>query len=111
MGAPVKKEERAPQNPEVSKNASFGKAAEKSHPSAPTSKKQSRTAEGTVKSPDERPSVREELREIKAKQQEAAQSGQAPAKEEPTVSKKPTKQQTTAHKQPSRKKKSKSKER
>ena len=25
MGAPVKKEERAPQNPEVSKNASFGK--------------------------------------------------------------------------------------
>ena len=43
MGAPVKKEERAPQNPEVSKNASFGKAAEKSHPSAPTSKKQSRT--------------------------------------------------------------------
>ena len=35
MGAPVKKEERASQNPEVSKNASFGKAAEKSHPSAP----------------------------------------------------------------------------
>lgn len=106
MGAPVKKEERAPQNPEVSKNDSFGKAAEKSHPSAPISKKQSRTAEGTVKPSEERPSVREELREIKAKQQEAA-----PAKEEPTVSKKPTKQQTTAHKQPSRKKKPKSKER
>ena len=107
MGAPVKKEERTPQNPEVSKNDSFGKAAEKSHPSAPISKKQSKTAEGTVKLPEERPSVREELREIKAKQQEAA----APAKEEPTVSKKQPKQQTTAHKQPSRKKKPKSKER
>ena len=107
MGAPVKKEERAPQNPEVSKNTSFGKAAEKSHPSAPISKKQSKAAEGTVKSPEGRPSVREELREIKAKQQEAA----APATEEPTVSKKPTKQQTTAHKQPSPKKKPKSKER
>lgn len=107
MGAPVKKEERTPQNPEISKNAPFGKAAEKSHPSAPTSKKQNKAAEGTVKSPEERPSVREELREIKAKQQEAA----APVTEEPTVSKKPTKQQPTAHRQPSRKKKHKSKER
>lgn len=100
MGAPVKKEENSLPNPEAAKT-------EKSHPSAPISKKQSRTAEGTVKPPEERPSVREELREIKAKQQEAA----APAKEEPAVSKKPTKQQTTAHKQPSRKKKPKSKER
>lgn len=100
MGAPVKKEENSLPNPEAAKT-------EKSHPSAPISKKQSRTAEGTVKPPEERPSVREELREIKAKQQEAA----APAKEESTVSKKPTKQQTTAHQQPSRKKKPKSKER
>ena len=106
-GAPAKKEERAPQNSEANKNAPFGKAVEKSHPSAPTSKKQSRTAEGTVKPPEERPSVREELREIKVKQQEAA----ALKAEEPTVSKKPAKQQTTAHKQPSRKKKPKSKER
>ena len=100
MGAPVKKEENSLPNPEAAKT-------EKSHPSAPISKKQSRTAEGTVKPPEERPSVREELREIKAKQQEAA----TPAKEEPTISKKPTKQQTTAHQQPSRKKKPKSKER
>lgn len=100
MGAPVKKEENSLPNPEAAKT-------EKSNPSAPISKKQSRTAEGTVKSPEERPSVREELREIKAKQQEAA----APAKEESTASKKPTKQQTTAHRQPSRKKKPKSKER
>lgn len=114
MGTPVKKEERAPQNPEADKNVPFGKAAEKSHPSAPISKKQSSNRMSIlrmlwvhVKSPEERPSVREELREIKAKQQEAA----APVTEEPTVSKKPTKQQTTAHRQPSRKKKPKSKER
>ena len=100
LGAPVQKEEHASPNPAAAKT-------EKSRPSAPTSEKQSRTAEGTAKSPEERPSVREELREIKAKQQEAA----APAKEEPIVSKKPTKQQTTTHKQPSRKKKPKSKER
>lgn len=100
LGAPVQKEKHAFPNPAAAKT-------EKSHPSAPISKKQNRTAEGTVKPPEERPSVREELREIKAKQQEAA----APAKEEPIVSKKPTKQQTTTHKQPSRKKKPKSKER
>lgn len=35
MGAPVKKEERAPQNPEADKNAPFGKAAEKSRPRLP----------------------------------------------------------------------------
>lgn len=100
LGAPVQKEEHASPNPAAAKT-------EKSRPSAPTSEKQNRTAEGTAKSPEERPSVREELREIKAKQQEAA----APAKEEPIVSKKPTKQQTTTHKQPSRKKKPESKER
>lgn len=100
LGAPVQKEEHASPNPAAAKT-------EKSRPSAPTSEKQSRTAEGTVKPPEERPSVREELREIKAKQQEAT----APVTEEPTVSKKPTKQQTTTHKQPSRKKKPKSKER
>ena len=108
MGVPVKKEERTPQNPEVSKNDSFGKAAEKSHPSAPISKKQSRTAEGTAKSPEERPSVREELREIReSRQKEAAE----PSISEPTPAKEPKKQPTTTHKQPSRKKQKKAKER
>lgn len=99
MARPIQKTEASPSNPTPAK-------MEKSHPSAPTSKKQSRTAEGTVKPPEERPSVREELREIKAKQQEAATKN-----EEPTVSQKPAKQQTTAHKQPSRKKSKKVKER
>ena len=101
MGAPVRKEESAPPNPEAAKT-------EKSRPSEPTSKKQSRTAEGTVKSPEERPSVREELREIRENRQKEADSPAAP---EPTVSKKSQKQQTTTHKQPSRKKSKKAKER
>lgn len=108
MGVPVKKEERTPQNPEVSKNDSFGKAAEKSRPSAPTSEKQSRTAEGTAKSPEERPSVREELREIReSRQKEAAEPGIS----ESTPAKEPKKQPTTTHKQPSKKKPKKAKER
>ena len=108
MGAPVRKEENAPPNPEAGNTAFFQKAAEKSRPSEPTSKKQSRTAEGTAKSPEERPSVREELREIRENRQKEVDSPAAP---EPTVSKKPQKQQMTTHKQPSRKKRKKSKER
>lgn len=108
MGAPVKKGERTAANPEAEKTASFGTAAEKSHPSAPTSKKQSRTAEGTVKPPEERPSVREELREIReSRQKEAAEPGIS----EPTPAKEPKKQPATTHKQPSRKKPKKAKER
>ena len=101
LGAPVQKEEHASPNPAAAKT-------EKSRPSAPTSEKQSRTAEGTAKSPEERPSVREELREIReSRQKEAAEPGIS----EPTPAKEPKKQQTTTHKQPSRKKPKKAKER
>ena len=103
LGAPVQKEKHAFPNPAAAKT-------EKSHPSAPTSEKQSRTAEGTAnaKSPEERPSVREELREIReSRQKEAAEPGIS----EPTPAKEPKKQQTTTHKQPSRKKPKKAKER
>lgn len=101
MGAPIQKEENANPNPEAAKT-------EKSRPSEPISKKQGRTAEGTVKSPEERPSVREELREIREnRQKEAAEPGVP----EPTPAKEPKKQQTTTHKQPSRKKTKKTKER
>ena len=86
LSAPVQKEENASPNPAAAKT-------EKSRPSAPTSEKQSRTAEGTAKSPEERPSVREELREIReSRQKEAAEPG-------------------ISHKQPSRKKPKKAKER
>ena len=101
LGAPVQKEEHASPNPAAAKT-------EKSHPSAPTSEKQSRTAEGTAKSPEERPSVREELREIReSRQKEAAEPGIS----ESTPAKEPKKQPTTTHKQPSRKKPKKAKER
>ena len=108
MEKPVQKEKAQPENPAAEKNAPFAPAAEKSHPSAPISEKQSRTAEGTAKSPEERPSVREELREIReSRQKEAAEPGIS----EPTPAKEPKKQQTTTHKQPSRKKPKKAKER
>lgn len=101
MGAPIKKEENSPPNPAAAKT-------EKSRPSEPISKKQSRTAEGTAKSPEERPSVREELREIReSRQNEAAEPGM----KEPAPEKKSAKQNTTTHKQPSRKKSKKAKER
>ena len=64
LGAPIQKEQQSPENPMVAKT-------EKSPPSAPTSGMQRKTAEGTVK--PERPSVREELREIKAARQEKAE--------------------------------------
>ena len=74
--------------------------------SCPTSKKPSRTVEGTAKKADDRPSVREELREIKAARQETAEKPAALSKEQPV--KKPQ-QKITQHKQPvNRKKKHKS---
>ena len=101
MAAPAQKQEAAQENPTAART-------EKSRPSAPTSEKQSRTAEGTAKSPEERPSVREELREIReSRQKEAAEPGISEA----TPAKAPKKQQTTTHKQPSRKKPKKTKER
>ena len=101
LGAPIQKAENAPPNPEAAKS-------EKSRPSEPISKKQSKTAEGTAKSPEERPSVREELREIRENRQKEAAEPSVP---EPTPAKEPKKQQTTTHKQPSRKRTKKSKER
>ena len=99
LGTPVKKEEPVSPNPTAAKT-------EKSPPSAPTSGKHSKTAEGTAKKAEERPSVRQELRDIKAaRQAEAAESPKAPEPEKPA--KKP--QQPLGHQQPKHKKKHKSK--
>ena len=101
LSAPVQKEEHASTNPAAAKT-------EKSRPSEPISEKQSRTAEGTAKSPEDRPSVREELREIReSRQKEAAEPGIS----DPTPAREPKKQPTTTHKQPSRKIPKKAKER
>lgn len=98
MGAPMKKEE--PANPTPART-------EKSPPSAPTSSRQERTAEGTAKKAEGRHSVRQELREIQEgrRQKEA----EAPSRAEPEPRKK-TAQEPIRHQQPHRKKK-KSKER
>lgn len=65
MGAPIQKEPPSPENPTAAKTG-------KSPPSAPTSGMQRKTAEGTAK--ESRPSVREELREIKAARLEKAEA-------------------------------------
>lgn len=94
LGAPTKKEEPAPVNPTAART-------EKSPPSAPTSEKPSRAAEGTAKRAGERPSVRQELRDIQAQRgQEAA----GPKRTEPERGKKAA-QKSVQHQQPPRKKK------
>ncbi|MEG0751088.1 MAG: DUF3801 domain-containing protein [Oscillospiraceae bacterium] len=98
MAKPTQKETAAQENPTAAK-------AEKSLPSEPTSESKSKSAEGTSKS--EKPSVREELREI---QTERKKQADAPKREEKSVPDKKAPQKTTEHKQP-RKKKPKSKER
>ena len=65
MGAPFQKEPQSPENPTAAKT-------EKSPPSEPTSAQPRKTAEGTAK--ESRPSVREELREIKAARLEKAEA-------------------------------------
>lgn len=65
LGAPMKKEENASPNP-------FATRTEKSPPSEPTSKMPDRAAEGTSKEIGRKPSVREELREIRQERQQKA---------------------------------------
>ena len=65
LGAPIQKEQLSPANPTAAKT-------EKSPPSEPTSGMQRKTVEGTTKAA--RPSVREELREIKAARQEQTEA-------------------------------------
>ncbi len=99
MGAPAKKEAPENANPTAART-------EKSPPSAPISEKPRRAAEGTAKKAD-RPSVREELREIKEarKQKEA----DAPAVKTPEKAAKTKTPQPLQHQQVPKKKKPKTK--
>lgn len=99
MAKPTQKETAEPQNPTAAKT-------EKSLPSEPTSESKSRSAEGISK--PEKPSVREELREIQADRKKQADT---PKREEKAPADKKSPAKTTEHKQPQRKKKPKSKER
>ena len=104
MGAPVQKEEHAPENPSVAKT-------EKSPQSEPILEQPKKSAEGATMT-KEKPSVSEELRKIKEsrKEQEAEAS---PSLDRSSASDKTKKSPAgkTVHKQPPRrKKKPKSKE-
>lgn len=82
LGAPTKKEENAAPSP-------FAPGTEKSPPSAPTSKKPDKAAEGTSKGMERKPSVREELREIRQeRQQKAAPPRSKPIQHTPSKGKK-----------------------
>lgn len=97
MGAPVQKEENAP-NPSVAKT-------EKSPLSEPTSEQPKKSAEGATKS-EGKPSVREELRKIKESRK--AQEADAPSAQDRSHASDRAKKQPagqTTHKQPPKRKK------
>lgn len=66
LAKPMQKEGEPSESP-------FPEKTEKSRPSAPISKKQSKTTEGTSKQPEDRRSVREELKEIKTARKKEAE--------------------------------------
>ena len=92
LGAPIQKEPRSPENPTAAKTG-------KSPPSEPTSAQHRKTAEGTTK--ESRPSVREELQEIKAARQEKAGVSKAQELQNPAKQAAP---EIQPHTNPSRKK-------
>ena len=97
MGAPIKKEEHAP-NPSVAKT-------EKSPLSEPISKQPKKSAEGATKS-EGKPSVREELRKIKDSRK--AQEADAPSAQDRSSASDRTRKQPvsqTTHTQPPKRKK------
>lgn len=107
LGTPAKKEETRQQNPSLAKDKPFFGKARKSHPSEPISGKQEKTAVGTSKLykpvTPEKPSVREELKEIRAAMfpKETAKREAETAKRRETVRGKGNKsQKPLQHKQP-----------
>jgi len=104
---PVQKETAQPENPTPART-------EKSPPSEPTSTKSSKAAEGTSKPPEKsdasRPSVRQELKDIKAAREKQADT---PKREDIVKDDKSKSSKGTQHKQPqnNRKKSKKSKAR
>lgn len=101
LGTPVQKEEGQQQNP-------FSGRAAKSRQSEPILGKQRKTAEGTSKlyqpATPEKPSVREELKEIQAARKKEAD---VPGRNEPAKDTKTKNQKPLQHKQPQAKRKTK----
>lgn len=104
---PVQKEKAQPEHPAAEKTDPFTPAAEKSPPSAPISENSSKSAKGTSDGA-EKPSVRQELRDIQAQRKKEAEAAKV---EEPASPQKKATQKTTQHQPPKPKKKPKSKER
>ena len=92
LGAPIQKKQLSTENPTAAKT-------EKSPPSEPISGRQKKTVEGTTKAA--RPSVREELREIKAARQEQTE---APKQRDVKAPTKQTQSPVHHHHDPGRKK-------
>lgn len=107
MEKPAQKEKAQPEHPAAEKTDSFTQAAEKSHPSAPTSESSSKSARGTSDGAD-KPSVRQELRDIQTQRKKESEASKTV---EPAEPRKKAAQKTTRHQPPAPKKKSKSKER
>lgn len=99
LGNPIQKEKTQQQNPSLAKT-------EKSRQSEPISGKQGTTAEGTSKlyqpTTKEKPSVREELKEIQTARKKEAD---APSRKEPAKDTKNKNQKPLQHKQPQAKRK------
>lgn len=100
----TQKEAPAQKNPEAGKTDFFQSAEAKTRPSEPTSGNKSKSARGT----SSKPSVKEEIREIKAAQ--AKKEADAPKRDERQTSDTPKgKAASSAHKQPQNNRKPKSK--
>ena len=95
------------EKPVQKEKAPFAPAAEKSPPSEPISESSSKSARGTSDGA-EKPSVRQELRDIQAQRKKEAVAARA---EELAAPQKKAAQKTTRHQPPKPKKKPKSKER
>ena len=98
MGAPVQKEEHAPENPSVAKT-------EKSPQSEPILEQPKKSAEGATMT-KEKPSVREELRKIKeSRKEQEAEIGTSALDKSGASDRAKSANGKTEHKQPQRKKK------
>ena len=104
-GEPQAPEKAAPEKSEDDRL--LDELEEKSHPSAPISENSSKSARGTSDEP-QKPSVRQELRDIQAQRKKEAEAAK---REEPAAPQKRAAQKTTRHQPPKPKKKPKSKER
>ncbi len=109
MEKPAQKEKKpAGKTPLRRKSVPFTPSGgKKSHPSAPISENSSKSARGTSDEP-QKPSVRQELRDIQAQRKKEAEAAK---REEPAAPQKRAAQKTTRHQPPKPKKKPKSKER